>query len=138
MRILPLISALLLSGCCVNAPSGGSAGGTKSAEEPAVAVDLATLLKDYQDNEVRADGLYKGKRVEIAGKISDIGVSLGRPHLQIGLKGTPHEHPVLQCGFGKGESDKIATLAKGADVKVVGKVGGKILHVVASDCQLLP
>jgi hypothetical protein len=102
-------------------------------------VDLKTLLKDYEANEVRADGLYKGKRVAVSGKINNIGVSLGRPHLIVGLTGDAMEHPALQCNFGKGESEKIATMSKGQAVKVTGKITGfLLLNVVASDCEVAP
>ncbi len=134
--------ALWLASCCVPVPTGDKAspGGSPAAEKAPVAaqaVDLKTLLKDYKDNEVRADGLYKGKVVETSGKIADIGVSLGRPHLTINQTGEKLDHPALQCNFGKDQSDKIAQLAKGAPVKVAGKVSGFfVLNVVAGDCEL--
>jgi hypothetical protein len=148
MRTTLVALALTVASCCgapANKPSGNSTGTTApttttaAAAEPPASVELKTLLKDYQDNEVRADSLYKNKVFSFSGKIGDIGVSLGSPFLKIGLTGDQFEHPVVQCMFSKGSNEKLAAMSKGSMVKVRGKVSGlMMLNVVVRDCDTVP
>lgn len=143
MRFFVVALALSIASCC-NAPppkkEGSTLGGAASPpSEAPVQVELKTLLKDYQDNEVKGDSLYKGKTFSFSGKINDIGVSLGSPYLKIGLTGEKLEHPAVQCMFDKSSNDKIAAMSKGSAVKVKGKVSGfMMLNVVVRDCDFLP
>lgn len=147
---LPAALALWLAACCIPVPTGeskGSKGGSVASggavapapepKEEVVQVAIKTLLKDYKDNEVRADGLYKGKTLQVSGKISDISVSLGKPVVQMNETGEKYEIPSLSCHFGKDHAAKVGTLAKGNTIKVVGKGGGMLMHVLLRECEIV-
>lgn len=141
--VLSTIS-LAISGCCAP-PSGGksSPGGTPGAtpaapkaDEPATTVDLKTLLKDYKDNEVRADGLYKDKRVQLTGKVGDIKKDmLNKIYVTLGT-GAQFEMPVVQCFFDDEHTAKASALSKGQSLTVKGRVSGLMMNVLVKDCEL--
>jgi hypothetical protein len=49
------------------------------ASAPTVKVSSADLLFDYHANELAADQHYKGKRLEVTGKVESVSVDFGRP-----------------------------------------------------------
>src|SRR5687767_14462130 len=58
---------------------------SKSPEAQAIAVKATDLTKAYDANEVAADGQYKGKKLEVFGKIKSISETLGS--MQVDLEG---------------------------------------------------
>lgn len=110
---------------------------SKPAEEAAIKVTASQLYSDYEANEVAADAKYKDKKVEITGTISSIGKDLmDTPY--VALVVSPN-NPVfsVQCMFKKGDESQLAALAKGSDITLKGKVGGKLGNVLINDCSLV-
>ncbi len=69
------------------------------AKPTAVVIPVKTLLADYKANEVRADGTYKGKVVQITGVVRDVKRDiLGSLYVTVG-NGGALEIPVAQCFF---------------------------------------
>lgn len=145
-----IVGGLMLlgvSGCC----GGGSrdAGGTtgtsglvpsppeKVEKGPATEVDIKTLLKEYKDNEVRADGQFKDKYVQVTGKVGDIKKDITNSiYVTLGT-GAAFEIPQVQCFFDDIHAQKAASLSKGATVTVKGRVSGLMMNVLVKDCEFV-
>jgi len=96
------------------------------------AVDLAAA---YEDNEIKANKLYKDKIVEITGKVDSIGEVLGSTYITL-VGSDEFAITKAQCTFKDEEQiNKIAELSKGDTVTVIGKVDGKSLNVGVNDCK---
>jgi len=103
--------------------------------EPMKAYTSAKVAQDYDDNTVAADMQYKGKRVKVSGRITDINTDfLGKPYLV--LAGT-NQFTGPQFKFDKSDMSSLATLKKGAQVSVVciGK-GDVVKTPMFEDCEL--
>lgn len=98
-------------------------------------VTTAVLGKAYEDNEVKADTVYKDKTVETSGKITDIAVVLGNTTLTLST-GADFDLGIT-CSFSEqADIDKIAGLSKGDTVTVQGVCDGKSFGVSITDCVL--
>lgn len=107
---------------------------TEVKKEETIKVTPDELIDLYNENEVKADKMYKDKLVEITGKIDTIGVVLNSTYVTLQ---TSDEYAIIrpQCTFDNQEDiDKIAELSKGDTVTIVGKVSGKSLNVSINDC----
>jgi hypothetical protein len=129
-------SALVIILACDGASSGGGGSGSGTASEAAsVKVDAATILKDYEENEVAADNKYKDKVVEITGVVDSIGKDiLDDIYVTIGT-GAQFELPLVQCFVAKGLEDGAAKLQKGQKLTVTGRVDGVLMNVLVKDCR---
>lgn len=112
-----------------------------TAEEPKkeiapLKISAAVLAQAYVDNEVKADQDYKDKKVEVTGKINDIGVVLDQTYIILS-SGKEFSITDIQCFFNdKNEINKISELKKGDTVTVQGIVDGKSLNVAVNKCVL--
>jgi tRNA(Ile2) C34 agmatinyltransferase TiaS len=112
-----------------------------TAEEPTkeiapIKISAAILAQAYVDNEVKADQDYKDKKVEVTGKINDIGVVLNQTFIILS-SGKEFSITDIQCFFDdKNEINKISDLKKGDTVTVQGVVDGKSLNVSVIKCVL--
>lgn len=98
------------------------------------AVALATLLADYKSNEIRADGLYKDKWIQVTGVVGDVKKDiLNDPFVTVGT-GAQFEIPVLQCTLSKAAVERASRLSKGDAITIRGKVSGLMMNVLAKDC----
>ena len=103
-------------------------------EPPAERVDIKTLLSEYKDNEVRADGAFKGKRIRVEGKVDDVKNDiLNQPYVTVG-SGQMFEIPSVQCMLESSQAGAAAQLSKGAKVAVEGTVIGLMMNVLIEDC----
>lgn len=148
-KVLSVILALVIIGGISSAMNGDkdvtttTATGTKTTttEKPVekkvvvLKVTTAVLAKAYDDNEVKADTIYKDKMIETSGKITDISVVLGNTTLNLAT-GADFDLGIL-CSFKeKVDIDKIANLKKGDTVTVQGMCDGKGFGVTVNDCKL--
>lgn len=120
--------------------TSGAAGQAPAAAPPAeaapTAVELKTLLADYKDNEVRADGLYKGKRLRVAGTVGDVKKDLlGGMYVTVGT-GKQFEIPTVQCMLEDDQVAKASALKKGGKVTVVGEATGLMMNVLLKPCAI--
>ena len=146
LLVLVILMALGGGGCalCVCLGAKGiadqqSAEDQKNAEAKRnpVRVPLSTLLKEYKDNEVRADGQYKGKYVEVSGKVNDVKKDLvDHMYITIGT-GQSFQIPQVQCYFDDKQKARATTLSKGNPVSIRGRVEGLIFNVQLKDCEFL-
>ena len=103
--------------------------------EPVKAYTSAKVAQDYEDNTVAADIQYKGKRVKVSGRITDINTDfLGKPYLV--LAGT-NQFIGPQFKFGKADISALATLKKGAQISVVCTGKGDVVKTpMFEECEV--
>ena len=93
------------------------------------AIDLANT---YKANEINADKLYKGRQIELTGNVYDISDMLGSQSITI--EGQDYNN--VLCFFKPNQKDKLATLAKGQNVSIIGVVEGYSLMTVVKNCEI--
>lgn len=103
--------------------------------EPLRAYTSAKVAQDYDDNTVAADIQYKGKRVKVSGRITDINTDfLGKPYLV--LAGT-NQFMGPQFNFEKSDMSSLATLKKGTQISVVCTGKGDVVKTpMFEDCEV--
>lgn len=107
------------------------------------AYDAKGIFKDYQDNEVAADGKYKGNWFVVTGKVSEISKDfLGKPYLVFAMDsyGVASVRADLfgdqVCGVSKEKGvtscpavDRAAKLRKGQKIDLECKGGGMVMKM---------
>lgn len=107
----------------------------KPQPPPTLKVPVATLLAEYKNNEIRGDGLYKGKWIETTGVVGDVKRDiLNTLFITLGT-GAEFEFQQVQCFFDDMHAAKAATLSKGEKVTVRGRVEGLMMNVLVKDCE---
>lgn len=100
-------------------------------------VPIRTLLNEYSDNEIRADALYKGKLVQVTGRVSDTKRDiLNSIYVTLGT-GRMFEIPEVQCFFEDDWARAAAQLSKGQTITVRGRVDGLMFNVLMSNCEIV-
>lgn len=99
-------------------------------------VQAATLLKTYENNKLKAEQTYQGRRLRVSGIVSAIGSDiLDQPYITLGT-GASFEVTQLQCFFSKQQASQLARLDKGQSLQVEGTVDGYVMNVLLKDCRL--
>lgn len=120
--------------------SGGKAGLDQDSAMKVVGIDGAVsssqLAKEYDANEVAADGKYKGKIFVISGRVQSISKDItGTPFVQLNGK---NAFQTVNARFDKDSIQELSNFNKGQDAKLVCKIGGYIIgSATASNCQSL-
>jgi hypothetical protein len=121
---------------CVSALIIVTAGCTPPKTEPAppptgqeVTIKCGDLMKEYQTNALAADGKYKGKRINVTGKVGSIRKA---PLYGYVLDLLPEEGGEftlagIQCILGHEPSPEAAALKEGDMVKVTGNFDGPVV-----------
>jgi hypothetical protein len=122
----------------VAAPTAASAPASAQASAPVEQLKAYTAVQvasSYDENTVAADILFKGKKVKVSGRITDINTDfMGNPYLVLAGK---NEFLGPQFKFDKADIAVMATLKKGASVQVVCTgIGDVIKTPMFEDCQL--
>lgn len=128
-----------------NRSTSATAPAVSSAPAPAVAAAPAEPLKaytatqvatSYDENTVAADILFKGKRVKVSGRITDINTDfMGNPYLV--LAGS-NQFMGPQFKFDKSDMSVMASLKKGTSVQVVCTGKGDVVKTpMFEDCELV-
>lgn len=121
--------------------AASKATGETKTEQPApqpaaMTVEIGDLLSSYKNNEVAADGKFKGQRITTTGKVGDIKKDiLGDPYVMVG-RGKRFEVPELQCSLAEDQVAAASGLSKGQQVTVTGTVSGLMMNVQAKDCTI--
>lgn len=100
-----------------------------------ITIQAKNLTKEYDDNELAADGKYKGKVVEVSGKVSNIAETMGNVTVQ--LEGHNIAKTVM-CSFAESEKESVAKLKKGQNATLIGTGDGMTLGLYAGlkDCKV--
>ena len=106
----------------------------KPTDIPPIPISAVDLAKAFEDNEIKANALYKDKHVQVSGKIKSIGESFGSTYIVLD-SGKDFSITDIQCFFNdKTEISKIANLNKGDMATIKGSVDGKSLNVSVTEC----
>ncbi|WP_076606326.1 OB-fold protein [Cystobacter fuscus] len=125
-------------GGLVSALKGGGATAAGAASSgPARTVEIRTLLGEYRDNELRADGAFKGHVIQTTGTVTDIRKDMLNDAYLVLSDGAAFEAVRVQCALGKAQAAKAASLSKGARVTIRGRVAGLMMDVLVRDCELV-
>ena len=93
------------------------------------------LYKAYDDNEIAADNKYKGKKLAVTGKISDISEVFG--NIAVDLKSDDGiGWTTIRCTMKN--RDEVSKLRKGQKVTIIGTCDGLTLNVAINleDCEV--
>lgn len=117
-----------------NTNQSNSSAPASSTEKP-IQVQAKALTKEYDDNELAADQKYKGKTLEVSGKVSNIAETLGQITAQ--LEGHTFTKSVM-CSFDASEKDNVMKLKKGQIAVFVGTGDGSTggLYVGLQNCKI--
>ncbi|MBN2668762.1 MAG: hypothetical protein JXR60_05990 [Bacteroidales bacterium] len=93
------------------------------------------ILKQFDENSIKAEEDFKGKVYHIKGFVKDVGKDImGKPYIVIG---NSRGMGSVQCMFDKNKTKQLAELKKGNEVVVKGKIFSKMMYVMAEDCELV-
>jgi hypothetical protein len=121
-----------------NHDSSNSSSSQATVSQSAQVVSIETLLGQYKDNEVRADGLFKGVVIQTTGIVDDVKKDItDSMYVTIGT-GRQFEIPQLQCFFNDTAAASLARLNKGTKITVKGVVKGLMFNVLVKECVLVP
>jgi hypothetical protein len=109
---------------------------TSKPVEKVVSVLSSKLCKDYSNNEIKADGIYKNKVYDISGKITDISKVFGQTYIVLS-DGNEFSATGVQCFFNSQEEGNISKLNKGQIVKIRGTINGKSMNIEVKDCKIV-
>ena len=134
--------ATLVSLCAVLTACGGGSkdAASQSAQEvkpeaAPIAVKASQIVKDYDENTVAADEKYKGKKLLVSARISEISTDLfDKPYLV--LDG-PNPFQRAQMHFDDDAKSVMAGLKKGQQIKAVCVGGGDVAKSpMLKDCRI--
>ncbi len=108
---------------------------TKPAPAPVV-TDAAKLFKDYSSNTLKADGLYKGKYLELKLKVERVSIEDGKPTLVATARGED-EFGAFQCEFPASAKDQLAMLEAKDAVTVRGTCKHEDGQITLTNCVLV-
>lgn len=108
-------------------------------ENNIIKVDYEKLHKDYMDNPIAADEKYKGKILELTGKVYNIDREIaGNPYITFNIGGE-YSFQDVRITFKKSEEEKVTKLKKGQKVTIRGECRGTLLSTTVSlnDCEIV-
>lgn len=111
--------------------------GTVSTTDPIVAsVTAADLTKEFKDNEVAANNKYKGKVVEVTGKVKRVTDTGGFSDITVELDGA--NFTSVECNFDDSLRSSVANLTVGSTVTIRGRCDGLSFNLSLDDCIVMP
>ena len=125
-----LINSLLLFGIlwlvfgCADTDSDSKTKQKPRNNEPAtISIHQAELVREFEGNEVRANQLYKGKRVRIHGNVNSIATDKNGGFV-LTYKTSVTTYAPAQCFFSNEYSNQLAKIQTNDEVEVEGTVLG--------------
>jgi len=107
---------------------------SKAQVEQIIQVNINEILSAYKNNEIGADNKYKGKLIQVTGKISSIKKDiLDNLYVTLGT-GAVLEIPQIQAFFDDSMNNQLGQLCKGHRLTIVGRVDGLMFNVLTRDC----
>ena len=84
---------------------------------------IATLVKEFENNEVRANQLYIGKRVRVFGTVNSIAIA-NDGRIRLTFKSSIGTYGNGRCYFNKSQSSRVAAINTHQETTVEGTVRG--------------
>lgn len=103
-------------------------------EDAAFKLSVADLVEAFSNDEVKANGLYAGKVIEVEGALKEM---ILNDSTLILLMGDSTQMTGVSCYLQKDQKDKYTNLTRGETVKVKGICNGMLLDVVVDKAILL-
>lgn len=116
-------------------PPTTTANSASAPTEKPMAVQAKALTKEYDENELAADGKYKGKTLAVSGKVSNIAETFG--NVTASLEG--HNAVIsVMCSFDASEKANVAKLKKGGQATFVGTGDGMTggMYAGLNNCKI--
>ncbi len=88
---------------------------------PQVTVTSAVIAKDYSENEVAADEKYKGKIIEVSGKVASVDNGILDNEMIVKLSDGEYDFSGPMCYMEKSEREKVLAFKKGDKVTLIGE-----------------
>jgi hypothetical protein len=135
------VLCVALTACNVSEPNRPTDSSPESSNEqnsPVVAtLHAAELVKEFEGNEVRANQLYKNKRVRIYGTVNSI-ENKGGGQIALTFKSSVTTYSMAQCLFSDSHSAKLAEIRSNNEATVEGTVRGYDTHFVTLESCTIP
>jgi len=96
-------------------------------------VTIGSLLAEYDDNEVRADTIYKGRVVRFSGFAASIGADIMKEPYVI-VSETKGGVRTVQCVAAASAVGRVSLLQRGDAVNVTGKISGRLGNLIIREC----
>lgn len=112
-------------------PGKESVAGTKSTDGPGAGTDGAAtisgneLFKQYEANEIAADGKYSGKTLQITGIVATIGKAFVGGYVSLSAPVDTDHQLQVQCFFDDKHKTELSKLSEGQNITIRGVCGGK-------------
>ena len=99
-------------------------------------VNIRDILSAYEGNEVGADNKYKGKIIEVTGRVSAVKKDLfDNLYVTLGT-GAQFQIPEIQAFFDDSMNSQLGQLRKGSNLTVICRVDGLMMNVLAKECVI--
>ena len=109
----------------------------KKQMEPELNISATELINAYNENEVKADKMYKGKIVEVNGIVDGIDSDIDDKAVVRLSDGDEFSIYTVSCYIDDENQDKACELKKGENVTIIGKADGEIIgEPVIKDCKI--
>lgn len=125
---LPQLQAFV-EGMDLDKPAATTAGPSPGSMQTAPASAASTVMnvnglaKEFQDNEVRANQVWIGKRVRVNGVVNSISI-VADGSIQLTFKTSITNNNMARCHFSKSQSASVASLTAHQEATVEGTVRG--------------
>jgi hypothetical protein len=108
----------------------------RTAASGTIQIDAQKLYEEYKANQLKADGLYKGKTLQVTGKVVKVSQDALTDEYYLQIAGASKSKSV-NVFFRASELNKIADFNEGQTVTVVGRCEGYgVLRVEIKDAYL--
>jgi hypothetical protein len=104
--------------------------------QPELSVGADQLVNDYNANEVAADEKYKGKVIEVSGRIDSIGKDIG-DSIYVTLMVGDSDFPAIpspQLYFSDEHEREAADFVKGEPLRAKCRCDGKFMNILLKGC----
>ena len=109
----------------------------KKQMEPELSISATELINAYNENEVKADKMYKGKIVEVNGIVDGIDSDMDDKAVVRLSDGDKFSIYTVSCYIDDENKDNACELKKGENVTIIGKADGEIIgEPVIKDCKI--
>ena len=109
----------------------------KKQMEPELSISATELINAYNENEVKADKMYKGKIVEVNGIVDGIDSGIDDKAIVRLSDGEEFSFDNVQCCIDDENQDKACELEKGQNVTIIGEASGEIAGTpFIKDCKI--
>ena len=117
--------------------SASNENSNKKQMEPELSISATELINAYNENEVKADKMYKGKIVEVNGIVDGIDSDMDDKAVVRLSDGDKFSIYTVSCYIDDENQDNACELKKGENVTIIGKADGEIIgEPVIKDCKI--